>query len=73
MVLDEVIQDALSKRINNEMNTQEGPGQEKEMWQARGGKSQSGTLQTAQRIQLRIGNRLAKHFVQWLRLKRTTA
>ena len=32
MVLDEVIHDALSKRINNEMNTQEGRGQEKEMW-----------------------------------------
>ena len=32
MVLDEVIHDDLSKRINNEMNTQEGRGQEKEMW-----------------------------------------
>ena len=31
MFLDEVIQDALSKRINNEMNTQEERGQEKEM------------------------------------------
>ena len=38
MVLDGIIHDALSKRINNEMNTQEGPGQEKEMWPARGGK-----------------------------------
>ena len=38
MVLDEVIHDDLSKRFNNEMNTQEGRGQEKEMWPARGGK-----------------------------------
>ena len=38
MVLDWVIHDALSKRFNNEINTQEGLGQEKEMWPARGEK-----------------------------------
>ena len=37
MFLDEVIQDALPKRINNEMNTQAGRGQEKEMWPQSGG------------------------------------
>ena len=41
MVLDWVIHDDLSMRFNNEMNTQEGRGQAKEMWPARGGKGSS--------------------------------
>ena len=68
MVLDWVIHVDLSMRFNNEMNTQEGRGQAKEMWPARvqeGENSQSRRMQTTQRIQLRIGNRFAWHFVQW--------
>ena len=41
MVLDWVIHGDLSMRFNNEMNTQEGRGQAKEMWPARGGKGSS--------------------------------
>ena len=73
IVLDWVIHDDLSKRFNKEMLLRRGVGRKKKCGQRRGGNAQSRRLQTTQRIQLRIGSRFAWHFVQWLRLKRTTA
>ena len=80
MVLDRVIHGDIPMRFNNEMLLRRGVGRKKkcgrregENSQSRRLHSQSRRLQTTQRIQLRIGNRFAWHFVQWLRLKRTTA
>ena len=50
-----------------------GVGRKKKCGQSRGVFDPGRRMQTPQRGQLQIGNRLAKHFVQWWRLKRTTA
>ena len=42
-----------------------GVGRKKKCGQSRGDFAQCRRMQTTQRIQLRIGSRLAKHFVQW--------
>ena len=73
MVLDWVIHGDISKRFNKEMLLRRGVGRKKKCGQRREEYAQSRRLQTTQRIQLRIGSRFAWHFVQWLRLKRTTA
>ena len=63
----------MTKRFNQEMLLSRGVGRKKKCGQSRGGVAECRRMQTPQRIQLRIGNRFAKHFVQWWRLKRTTA
>ena len=73
MVLDWVIHGDISKRFNKEMLLRRGVGRKKKCGKRRGEYAQSRRLQTTQRIQLRIGSRFAWHFVQWFRLKRTTA